>query len=238
MCSGTLVDGGDDRAVIATAGHCLYDTSTRSFATNVMFIPGQDDGQSDISDFNCLNDPHGCIYPEFAVISNHYEKASYTRSFEYDYGFAVARDNHPGKDVGPDKDTFGGGVYKALKPMGISFGGMTLLQNGYLFGYPGSRDPMFMYTHGRVETSPVTTAGYYVECSGLSAGASGGPWTQSDPRTGEIVVSSVNSWGWTDGDLGMGAPGFETGGAECVYKAAVNANLNGGPKNIAATCPE
>jgi hypothetical protein len=41
ICSGTLVQGPNDRAVIATAAHCLYDQATNVFASNVLFIPGQ-----------------------------------------------------------------------------------------------------------------------------------------------------------------------------------------------------
>ena len=234
------MEGADDRAIISTAAHCMYNSDTNSFPTYVMFIPGQDDrDQHDMesSDYDCLNDPHGCIYPTVAVISSKYEKASYSKSFEYDYGFYVAVDDHPGKDVGPDKDTFGGDVYKPLTPMGISFNGPTLGQNAHLFGYPGSRDPMFMYSHGRVDESPVTKRGGYVACSGLTAGSSGGPWTHSDPSTGHMVVTSVNSWGWTEGEPGMGGPGFDTGGAECVYNAAVNAHIGAGAQNIVAKCP-
>ena len=52
------------------------------------------------------------------------------RGFDHDYGFYAASDDHPGKDVNPDRDTFRpGGVYKSLKPMEISFAGMTLGQN-------------------------------------------------------------------------------------------------------------
>ena len=58
ICSGTLVEGADDRAIIATAAHCVYDGDA-GFPDHVMFIPGQDDGEGDASDFDCSNDPHG-----------------------------------------------------------------------------------------------------------------------------------------------------------------------------------
>lgn len=71
LCSGTLVDGANDRAVIATAAHCMYDSETGSFPSKVMFIPGQDDGEGDSSDYNCFNDPHG-TYPTGETEWNHY----------------------------------------------------------------------------------------------------------------------------------------------------------------------
>lgn len=235
LCSGTLVEGANDRAIIATAAHCIFDTQSRSFPDYVMFIPGQDDGEGDSSDYNCSNDPHGCFYPTFGVISDEYQRASFANGFQYDYGFFVAPDMDSGPKNGPDRDTFGGAVYKSLTPMGISFQGMNYGQNTYLFGYPGSRDPQFMYTEGRADPSPITNGGWYVECSRLTGGASGGPWTQTDVTTGDMVVASVNSWGWSNGDSGMGSPPYDTGGAECVYNAARSANLNG--SHVVAPCP-
>lgn len=238
LCTGTLVEGANDRAVIATAAHCVYDRKKGGFPDYVMFIPGQDDGQGDASDLDCSNDPHGCFYPIMGVTSDEYQKSSFSSSFQYDYGFYVAPDTDPGAKNGPDKGTFAGNNYKSLTPMGITFGGMKYGDNDtYLFGYPGARDPEFMYTQGRSETSPITNGGWYVDCSGLTGGASGGPWTQSDPKTGRMVLASVNSWGWTDGGTGMGSPPYDTGGAECVYNAALSSTLKNG-NNIFAPCPK
>jgi len=41
LCSGTLVEGADDRAIIATAAHCVFDQTDQKFPDYVMFIPGQ-----------------------------------------------------------------------------------------------------------------------------------------------------------------------------------------------------
>lgn len=119
--------------------------------------------------------------------------------------------------------------------MGISFDGLAYNANTHLFGYPGARDPDFMYTEGYTETSPVTNGGWYVACSGLTGGASGGPWTQSNPNTGQMVVGSVNSWGWSNGNPGMGSPPYDVG-AKCVYDAANAASLDGG--DIVEPCPK
>lgn len=237
LCTGTLVEGAHDRAVIATAAHCVFDRETGIFPDYVMFIPGQDDGKGDASDITCFNDPHGCFYPDLGVISDEYKKASYSSSFQYDYGFYVAPDTDPGKNNGPDRDTFGGQKYKSLTPMGITFDGMKYGDNDtYLFGYPGTHDPDFMYTHGRSAKSPITNGGWYVDCSRLTGGASGGPWTQSNPNSGHMVLASVNSWGWMNGDSGMGSPPYDLG-AECVYDAANSAELKKGG-DIVASCPK
>ena len=236
LCSGTLVDGANDRAVIATAAHCIFDAESQTYPSKVMFIPGQDDGEGDSSDYNCFNDANGCFYPTVGVISDKYRAAPFSYGFQYDYGFLVAPDEDPGNNNGPDRDTFGGDTYKSLKPMGISFAGMDYGKNTRLYGYPGNRDAKFLYSEGRAEKSPITEGGWYVQCSGLTGGASGGPWTQSNPASGRIIVGSVNSWGWTNGDPGMGSPPFDTGGAECVYDAANSASWDGG--YVVAQCPE
>ena len=176
----------------------------------------------------------GCFYPSFGVISDRYRTASFVDSFQYDYGFFVAPDTDPGNNNGPDQEEFGGNVYRSLVPMGIRFDGLDYNTNTHLFGYPGAHDPDFMYTEGHTGQSPITNGGWYVACSGLTGGASGGPWTQSDPSTGHMVVGSVHSWGWSDGSPGMGSPPFDVG-AKCVYDAANAANMNSG--NILATCP-
>lgn len=232
MCSGTLVEGPSNKVIISTAAHCIYDIDTNSFAYDAMFIPGQDDGQSDTSDRHCANDPYGCYYPTIGVISKRYQQADFVPGLRYDYGFYVGPDSDPG-----DKNRAPGGPPSSLTPMEISFEAITYGKNVHLFGYPGNRDPQFMYTHGMAERAPINSgAGTYVECSGLSGGASGGPWTHPKHISmGRLVVSSVNSWGWSNGDPGMGSPPFHTGGAQCVYDAAVSASLNGG--NVVENCP-
>jgi hypothetical protein len=63
ICSATTVMDGDttnantanDRSLILTAGHCAYDDEEKKFATNVMFVPNQDDDQNDSSDLKCSN---------------------------------------------------------------------------------------------------------------------------------------------------------------------------------------
>ena len=44
-CSGTIVDS-KNRNVIYTAGHCVYDRESASFASNVVFIPAYENGAS------------------------------------------------------------------------------------------------------------------------------------------------------------------------------------------------
>jgi hypothetical protein len=218
--------------MIATAAHCFYDKATNTFATNVLAIPAQDDGGTDRTDRNCSNDPAGCFYPNIGVLHERYTQVPFMASLEYDYGFLVGSDTDLGPMNGPDT----GAQRGSITPMAISFGGIQEGLETHLYGYPAAQDPFFMYSIGTAGSSPIGGRGAFVECSTLTGGASGGPWTQADPSTGSLVVQSVNSWGYGNGDPGMGAPPYNTGGAECVYRAAASANVNG--DNVVATnCP-
>ena len=54
--------------MIATAGHCVWNGV---YAYNVQFMPEQE-GSPDPADWNCLNDPHGCWYPNHGIIHGNY----------------------------------------------------------------------------------------------------------------------------------------------------------------------
>lgn len=70
VCSATVIDdwGVEGRSLVATAAHCVYDEDTNQFADFYVFIPEQDDGGSDGTDFDCSNDPFGCWIMQNAVI--------------------------------------------------------------------------------------------------------------------------------------------------------------------------
>ena len=70
FCSATVIDdwGVEGRSLVATAAHCVYDEATDQFADFYLFIPEQDDGGDDASDFVCENDPFGCWIMQNAVI--------------------------------------------------------------------------------------------------------------------------------------------------------------------------
>ena len=223
LCTGTLVEGEFDRVVIATAAHCVYDTEFNTFASNIMFIPGQDDGGGDGSDRDCSNDPYGCFYPTFAVISLEYVNAAdFDGGREFDYAFLVAADtettnqqNQPLLGVGGG----GGPGPTLLDPMPIAFPGISTGQLIYQFGYPVDQDPQLTYSSDfRQNAFGVTgVPGNYNPCSGLSAGASGGPWTVSDPSSGTITVNAVTSYSTSPNGAGT-AP--YTSKAGCVYAGA------------------
>ncbi|MCB0831286.1 MAG: trypsin-like serine protease, partial [Solirubrobacterales bacterium] len=52
-CSGTIIDS-LNRNVIFTAGHCVFDQSTKSFVTNLIFIPGYENGNAPLGVGNAV----------------------------------------------------------------------------------------------------------------------------------------------------------------------------------------
>ena len=228
MCSATLITGGEaqGRSIIATAAHCVYSREKGKFAHKFLFIPGQDDGATDQSDTTCSNDPYGCFAPKVVVIPEGYKTAStFGDATEFDFAFLLAT---------------GGPSY--LTPMNVSFTGMTYeTVDTHLFGYPADRDvagkgAQFMHTADVIYSTehPDLTGrpGYYAPCSGLSGGASGGPWTQTDPVTGSLTLQSVNSWGWVDNAYtGMGSSPF-TDCAKTVYEATKAVSVTNGGVSV------
>ena len=168
-----------------------------------------------------------------AVIpQGYYDANSFDEGIEYDFAYYVAADGDPGPNNLPETSV---GTAVSLEPMAISFNGISLGEETYLFGYPADQDnnvdgAKLMFSHDIAVSANQYTEGdgYYLPCNGLSGGASGGPWTQSDPATGYLTLQSVNSWGWVDETrTGMGAPPY-TNGAECVYNAANTEDLSSG----------
>lgn len=247
-CSGTLVEGNDDRLVIVTAAHCLFRKDVGSFYDNIMFIPGHggNDGKTD-----CIQNPQQCLYPVKAVVSDQYVDSILTDSWQVDYGFLVApkgfsdntalsgnnrnlRNRIPSSatEIKTPPSTL------SIKPMTISFDPLIVGKETSLFGYPLNKDPDFMYSVGQLDESPFEEEeGYYLACSDLRDGSSGGPWTQSVSSNGDIVVSSINSWSWMDGSPGMGAPRFDRGGATCVYESANGGTIDSDDMaNVVVSC--
>ena len=225
-CTGTIVEGADDRTIILTAAHCIIGEDANGnpvYPEYALFIPKQDDGGSDTTDIDCSNDVYGCIPISFAVVSTSYETANTNDStirLNYDYGFFVA------EGVTTDNGT-------ELTPVPINFEGMTpYVADAGVFGYPADADPEFMYSQGELQTSPLNE-GYYMDCSTLGQGASGGPWTDHDIDWG-FETQCVTSWIWADGSSGVGCAPLHTGGAECVYNAALSADL--ASESFAAEC--
>ncbi|MFV8816592.1 trypsin-like serine peptidase [Haliea sp. E17] len=223
VCSGTLVNDGEtssDRSIILTAAHCVYDDVAKAFARSAIFIPNQAGTSGAGTDFNCANDPEGCWVADFGVVSKDWDAAVFPANIPWDYGFyAMGTNTDPlyfsndGRDVAMDK---------IITPMEVSFAGATLNTYTRALGYSYSDDPNFMYCG-----EPVTGSSYdglLLPNCGMSGGASGGPWSQSqavDLGTGPVI--SVNSYGPAYGKKYMGGPRLDNNDAQCLFETAKKA---------------
>jgi hypothetical protein len=224
VCSGTVVtDGANDRSVILTASHCVYDDSNKAFARNVLFIPDQAGTNGSGTDSNCSNDPVGCWVASFGVVDVNWTTSVFPDNIPWDYAFYVVDDDPSSHSAG--YTTNSSTLDAAVPPLDVQFtppavddgtAGAHTLDFTHGMGYSYSDDPNFMYCAEDMTTEG--TVNWWLPSCGLSGGSSGGPWVQPlNGGTGPII--SVNSWGYT-GSPGMAGPKLSGTSASCVYNAA------------------
>ncbi|MEO3810877.1 hypothetical protein ABGB17_17900 [Sphaerisporangium sp. B11E5] len=187
-CSGSSVQG-KYRNLVATAGHCVYDTdSNRDTLDRWVFIPGYYQAKA----------PWGIYVGKSAY--THFDFAVY-EDFDSDYGFVnVYNGVEAGtwKDVGRLGDNVGGQGFAWNQPIGKPV---------YAFGYPAGPHPDgdFPYTgqtpkycYGNTSAAGAVTAfkaeaQIAIKCS-FTAGASGGPWVAGYSSTKRLgYINGVTS---------------------------------------------
>ncbi|HSI79499.1 MAG TPA: trypsin-like peptidase domain-containing protein [Solirubrobacterales bacterium] len=87
VCSGTVVRS-RGRNVVLTAGHCVYDDLTRTFAANWMFVPAFRDGERPFGEW---------VAHRLATTSQF--RAAVTDSERWDVGIAIVGRNRNGRGV-------------------------------------------------------------------------------------------------------------------------------------------
>jgi hypothetical protein len=223
VCSGTLINDGEttsDRSIVLTAAHCVFDDVNKAFAESAIFIPNQAGTSGTGTDADCANDPEGCWVADFGVVSADWNAAIFPNNIPSDYGYyALGTSDDPnyfsndGQSVPMDR---------GITPMEVSFAEAPLTIYTRALGYSYSDDPNFMYCG-----EPVTGSRYdglLLPNCGMSGGASGGPWSQSEEvhlGTGPLI--SVNSYGPSRGKKYMGGPRLDNNDAECLFEEAISA---------------
>lgn len=217
VCSGTAVtDGTTGRSVILTAAHCVYDDVAKVFSTNALFIPSQDDGGTDSTDFDCTNDPLGCWVVDHGVVDLNWTTRTFPDNVDWDYGYYVVSDSgaHQGSAVSDALDVAAGTLQADFTTPAV---GDTTTALGYSY----SNDPYFMYCQESMSTNG--SANYWLGSCDLSGGASGGPWLQPlNGGNGQVI--SVNSWGYTTLP-GMAGPKLHGTSALMLFDVAKGTDL-------------
>lgn len=217
VCSGTVVkDDTSDRSVVVTAAHCVYDDVAKEFARSAVFIPNQDDGEADTTDFDCSNDPSGCWILDHGVVDVDWTTRTFPDNIQWDYGYYVVADSgsHSASDLGFLGDL---ALDEAMGSMALSFRTPTVGVPAHALGYSYNVDPEFMYCKEDLGTAG--SDNYWLGRCDMAGGSSGGPWVQPmDETTGDGQVFSVNSWGYTF-QSGMAGPKLHgnTAGALLTY---------------------
>ena len=170
-CSGTVVNS-KGRNVVFTAGHCVYDRETGTYAEQLAFVPAFQDGDAPLG-----------IWPAKAVFTT--SKFVDSGDLSHDIGVAVLEDPIQ-RDIGSRRIAF------RLDPADRSF---------TIFGYPGEPDPPYdggslvgcrSVTAGR-DRAQGTPAPIAASPCRMGGGSSGGGWI-----TGGGLLNSVVSYTYCD----------------------------------------
>ena len=216
VCSGSVVSDSDsNRALVLTAGHCVYDNAGQNFATNFIFAPNYDFAPTS----DCSTMKLGCwVATSLVAHSGFTSQTSFTtQATNYDWGFAVMG--------------LGG---KSSNQLDAIVGSYPLVVPGFIkganansFGYPAAtpyNGTDLVYCSNPVfedRNSGNTTWG--LACN-MTGGASGGPW-MSNFTNASIGLSSVNSYKYTSDKNSMYGPKFNSF-TSTTYAVAQSATTN------------
>jgi hypothetical protein len=196
VCSGTVVaETAADRAVVLSAGHCIYDEGANAFATNWMFIPDYDSGQAFFTaNGGCSAFPGLCWVADALVAPKAWaDGTASSPNFASDFAYAVF--------------TTPSEVSSAIRSYALQTGA-TPASSVAAFGYPAAAPydgTQLVYCAGTTiydpYQSPATATNWGIACN-MTGGSSGGGWLRnfSDPddMSGAQIVS-LNSYKYTAG---------------------------------------
>lgn len=197
-CSASVVDDAvEDRSIILTAAHCVYDESTGTgFASMWMFVPDYDANPVAMSGSFCEATTRGCWTANKFIVPNSFATAGGFNSTatKHDFAFAIVENGGKGNT---QLDT-------EVDSQPISFSSQPNQTKSWLFGYPAARKYKgddLTYCLGPLTRDVVTEEATYRVACDMTGGASGGPWMKDfitdGPGTGTGTVFSINSYGYS-----------------------------------------
>jgi len=227
VCSGTVVtDGRADYSLVLTAGHCVYDQATRTWATNWLFIPDAD-GLGIAIPPPCDQSARGCWTASALVAHSRFTSATSftTTAARYDYAFAVVG---AGGTAGSQLDADGADADAAPDSMPIAYSGVKSGALMYAFGYPAAAPYAgndLVYCSGKIGQDIFNGNQTWSVVCNMTGGASGGGWLAGfSEATGIGTLGSLNSYRYSFSSR-MYGPKFTTY-TQAVYNAA-NAATSG-----------
>jgi V8-like Glu-specific endopeptidase len=193
VCSGTVITSAA-HDLIATAGHCVWDTSGLGFVAELYFVPG-DVNDSETQPYGRWSAVNVFVPTEFTEDAFSTATGLAGEGWAYDYAFVRLAPNDAGQKI---QDVTGG--------QGIAFGipAETLVAIGYPAGEPfDGRSERYCASS---DWRRYAMGGYQIDCV-MTGGSSGGGWfTRWDPDRGAGYLVGVTSTG-TDTTLNANALG-------------------------------
>ncbi len=216
VCSGSVVkdDPNNDRSIVLTAGHCVFDNVTAQFVTNFIYVPNYDELPGE----RCSGTLYGCwaAVSLVAHIGFTSQIAFTTSATQHDWGFAVLKTG--GKNAS---------LVELLGAYDLEVSGLTKGAAASAFGYPASTPYSgadLVYCMNPVnEDSRTSNTTWGLSCN-MTGGASGGPWLSAfsllTPNTSG-KLSSVNSYKYGNQKNMMYGPKFNAKTID-TFNAALN----------------
>ena len=226
VCSGALVnDGVTDRAIVLTAGHCVWNQGKRgNWVSNWAFVPNYDGGNKTKWYANALVAPQG--FTSQSSFNN--------TALAYDWAFAVLKPgfNNNGSSL-PDVNYQFSTTTIAKNSYDLDISGFATGSTSFAFGYPAAAPydgQSLKYASATIFLDPnISNSTTWGMNSDLTGGASGGPWLSglvngiSDNALGKL--SSVNSYKYTLDTTKMYGPRFNAI-TQKTFEAALTATEN------------
>ncbi len=220
VCSASVVnDTASDRSIVLTAGHCVFDQASGSYATNWMYIPNYDAAPARLTTSGsfCASTVYGCWTA--ASLKAHTGFTSQNQFNDiavlYDFGFAVL--------LGGGKS---GGFVESLGTHSIAYDTNNAGVVADAFGYPAAQKYKgndLVYCEGPIGFDAQMGNGTYRIACDMTGGSSGGPWLRGFDGGAGGTLTSLNSYGYS-GDKSMYGPKFNAN-TRAVYEDALGAIL-------------
>jgi hypothetical protein len=199
VCSAVAIDdpASNNRSLVLTAAHCVYDETTGQFALNWVFIPDYDAAPAPLTTSGsfCSSTAYGCWTPLAMVVDSGFTSAGGFNDQAVLYDFAVVAVGQGGLDGNTLLEQ---AVATEQPSFSTDANGNPA---GYAFGYPAEKKwhgNDLIYCKGPIDTDPNTAnATYRLNQCDLNGGSSGGPWlVDFNESTGVGTVISLNSYGY------------------------------------------
>ena len=169
VCSGSVIvsENGD---TVLTAGHCVYDTDTNTWSSNLIFVPGYDSGST----------PYEVWVWKTAAVLRAWTQAA---DFNYDVAVVLLATSDKEEHIQDITGSLGMTVNKPKQAQTVSYGYPVNIHKGEILASCSD-----LATAAEIPQLP-SYNGLRLPCN-MTGGSSGGPWTQDDS-----YQTSVNSFG-------------------------------------------